>query len=277
MPYVQLTPEERYVIYHLKLFKLSLREIARRLRRSHSTISRELRRNGPERPEWVYWHEDAQRQALQRRAMPRHRRKYELTALRRAVEDGLKREWSPEAVSGRLQRAHPGEATMHVSKETIYRWIYRDAAQGGALFTLLRHEHKKRRRQCRYGTGRGLLIGRVSIHDRPDCVATRERYGDWEGDTLEGKRGGGHIATHVERKSRYLIAAKLTDKSAAVTAQSVTAAYRRIPKSMRKTLTLDNGKEFARFKQIEQATGLQVYFADPYAAWQRGANENTNG
>ena len=175
MPYVQLTSEERYVIYHLTCFKLSVREIARRLNRSHSTISREIRRNGPERPEWVYWHEAAHRRALQRRAKPRHRRKYDLTALRSAVERGLKREWSPESVSGRLQRAHPDNAAMQVSTETIYRWIYRDAAQGGTLFKLLCHGRKKRRRQCRYGTGRGLLAGRVSIHERPDCVATRER------------------------------------------------------------------------------------------------------
>jgi IS30 family transposase len=277
MPYVQLTSEERYVIYHLRLFKLSVREIARRLKRSHSTISREVRRNGPERPEWVYWHEDAHRRALQRRAKPRHQRKYALTALRRSVEDGLRREWSPQAVAGRLRRTHPGELAQHVSTETIYRWIYRDAAQGGSLFTLLRHAHRRRRRQHRYGAGRGLLVGRVSIHDRADCVARRERYGDWEGDTVEGRKGSGHIATHVERKSRYLMAAKLTDKSAAVTAKAVTATYRRIPKGLRKTLTLDNGKEFARFKQIERDTGLQIYFADPYAAWQRGANENTNG
>jgi transposase, IS30 family len=277
MSYIQLTSEERYVIYHLRLCQLSLREIARRLNRSHSTISREVRRNGPARPEWVYWHEDAHRQARQRRAKPRHRRKYTLTALRSAVVDGLTREWSPEAVAGRLRTNHPHDDALHVSTGTIYRWIYRDAAQGGALFKLLRHGHKKRRRQCRYGMGRGLFAGRVSIHDRSACVATRERYGDWEGDTVEGRKGSGHIGTHVERKSRYLMAAKLTDKSAAVTAQSVTGAYRRIPKAMRKTLTLDNGKEFARFKQIERDTGLQIYFADPYSAWQRGANENTNG
>ena len=273
MPYVQLTSEERYVIYHLRLFKLSMREIARRLDRSHSTISREVRRNGPERPEWVYWHEAAHRQALQRRAKPRHQRKYGITVLRRAVQAGLRQAWSPEAVAGRLRTDHPNDETLHVSTETIYR----DAANGGDLFTLLRHGHKKRRRQCRYGSGRGLLPGRVSIHERPDCVATRERYGDWEGDTVEGKKGSGHIATHVERKSRYLIAAKLPDKSAAVTARCVTRAYQRIPKALRKTLTLDNGKEFAHFKQIQKDTGLRIYFADPYAAWQRGANENTNG
>ena len=137
--------------------------------------------------------------------------------------------------------------------------------------------HKKRRRQRRYGTGRGLIPGRVSIDKRPDLVATRQRFGDWEGDTVEGAKGSGHITTHVERKSRYLIAAKLTNKAAAVTATAVTSAFRRIPKALRHTLTLDNGKEFARFRDIEKHTGLTVYFADPYSAWQRGTNENTNG
>jgi IS30 family transposase len=180
-------------------------------------------------------------------------------------------------IAGRLRRLHPNKPELQVSTETIYRWIYRDGAAGGSLFRLLRRGHKKRRRQPRYGTGRGLLVGRVSIHERPACVAKRERFGYWEGDTLEGRKGTGHIATHIERKSRYLLAAKLKDKSALVTAQGVVAAYRRIPRALRKTLTLDNGKEFARFKQIEQATRLSIYFADPYAAWQRGANENVNG
>jgi IS30 family transposase len=186
-------------------------------------------------------------------------------------------EWSPEAVAGRLRAEHPEDTRLHVSTETIYRWIYRDAAQGGALFELLRHHHKRRRRQRRYGSGRRLLPGRVSIHERPACVATRERFGDWEGDTLEGRKGTGHITTHVERKSRYLIAGRMANKSAEQTRHAVTAAYRRIPKALRKTLTLDNGKEFAQFKQIERDTGLKTYFADPYAAWQRGANENLNG
>lgn len=277
MSYVQLTAEERYVIYHLKLFKLNLREIARRLNRSHSTISRELGRNGPERPEWVYWHEDAHRCALQRRSRPRHQIKYEIKALRETMQEGLQQGWSPEAIAGRLRMKHPEDRTVQVSTETIYRWVYRDAAEGGKLFTALRHGHKRRRRQCRYGKGRRFLPGRVSIHDRPACVATRERFGDWEGDTVEGKKGSGHIATHVERKSRYLILAKLPDKSAAQTAKAVTGAYQRIPKALRKTLTLDNGREFAHFAQIQKDTGLKIYFADPYAAWQRGANENTNG
>ena len=166
---------------------------------------------------------------------------------------------------------------MRISIETVYRWVYRDASRGGRLFGFLCRCHKKRRRQHHYGTGRGLIPGRISIDKRPDLVATRQRFGDWEGDTVEGAKGSGHITTHVERKSRYLIAAKLANKTAAVTAQAVAAAFRKIPAALRHTLTLDNGKEFARFHDIEKDTGLAIYFADPCSAWQRGTNENTNG
>lgn len=277
MSYVQLTSEERYVIYHLKLCKLSLREIGRRLKRHHATISRELKRNGPVVSSWPYWHQGAHEQAMQRRKQARHQRRHSHAPLVRYVEQGLHAEWSPEVIAACVERGHPDDCRMHISIETIYRWVYRDASLGGQLFGCLCRCHKRRRRQHRYGTGRGLIPGRVGIEQRPDLVAARQRFGDWEGDTLEGAKGSGHITTHVERKSRYLIAAKLADKTAAATAVAVSAAFRRIPKMLRYTLTLDNGKEFARFHTIEQDTGLAVYFADPYSAWQRGTNENTNG
>ena len=277
MSYVQLTSEEHYVIYHLKLFKLSLREIARRLGRHHTTISREIQRNGPDDPSWVYWHEGAHQRARERSRQPRHHRRRLHAPLVHYVEQSLRAERSPDVIAARLKMEYPDDDTMRVSIETVYRWVYRDAHQTGQLFSCLCRSHKKRRRQRRYGTGRGLIPGRVSIDKRPDLVATRQRFGDWEGDTVEGAKGSGHITTHVERKSRYLIAAKLTNKAAAVTATAVTSAFRRIPKALRHTLTLDNGKEFARFRDIEKHTGLTVYFADPYSAWQRGTNENTNG
>ena len=276
MPYVQLTSEERYVIYHLKLYRLSLREIGRRLGRSHTTISRELKRNGPIISSWVYWHQGAHEQALQRRKQPRHYRRRVHAPLVRYVVQSLCAEWSPDVIAAKLKMDYPNDIRMRLSIETVYRWVYRDASQGGQLFNCLCRCHKKRRRQRRYGTGRGLIPGRVSIHLRPDLVATRQRFGDWEGDTVEGAKGSGNITTHVERKSRYLIAGKLINKTATVTAQAATTAFKRIPKALRHTLTLDNGKEFARFKDIEKGTGLTVYFADPYSAWQRGANENTS-
>ena len=277
MSYVQLTSEERYVIYHLKLFKLSLREIARRLGRHHSTISRELKRNGPIIPTWVYWHEGAHQQALQRRQQPRHSRRYSHKPLVHYVTQSLRAEWSPDVIAAKLTTLYPNDNKMRVSIETLYRWVYRDASRGGQLYTHLCRYHKKRRKQRRYGTGRGLIPRRVSIDLRPDWVATRQRFGDWEGDTVEGAKGSGLITTHVERKSRFLIAAKLLNKTAKVTANAVTTAFQRVPKSLRHTLTLDNGKEFARFSDIEKNTGLAIYFADPYSAWQRGTNENTNG
>jgi IS30 family transposase len=166
---------------------------------------------------------------------------------------------------------------MRICPETIYRWIYLDARQGGNLYEHSRRQHKSRRRQTRYGTGRRFLPGRVSIHDRPAEASNRKRIGDWEGDTLEGGKGCGHLATLVERKSRYLLAAKLSDKRAQTMTDASIKAFWQVPRALRCTLTLDNGKEFSKFKELEAKTGLSVYFADAYAAWQRGTNENTNG
>ncbi|MDY6856800.1 MAG: IS30 family transposase [Thermodesulfobacteriota bacterium] len=165
---------------------------------------------------------------------------------------------------------------MRVSHEAIYRWIYLYAKEGGTLYHHLQRRHKKRRRQKRYGSARRFFPGRVSISERPAIVDSPERFGDWEGDTIEGKKSSGYILTHFEHKSRYLLAAKLADKKAeSLTIQSTKAFYR-IPKKMRQTLTADNSKEFARFKELEDKIGLMVYFADPYATWQCGTNENTN-
>ena len=280
MSYAQLTSEERFTIYHLKLYGLSHREIGQRLNRHHSTICRELTRNGPDDPDDdqdVYWHEAAHQDALARRHRPRPGLRKSNARLLRYVERKLQADWSPETITNCLQLAHPEDDQMRVSSETIYRWVYCDASQGGMLYTYLCRQHKKRRMQRRYGAGRGLIPGRVSIDERPEAVAQRGRFGDWEGDTIEGARGGGNLTSHVERKSRYVMVAKLADKTAAVTALAAIRLFRRIPGALRQTLTLDNGKEFARFKEIEKQTGLAIYFADPYAAWQRGCNENTNG
>jgi IS30 family transposase len=134
-----------------------------------------------------------------------------------------------------------------------------------------------RRRQKRYGAGRRFIPGRVSIKERPGEVAARSRFGDWEGDLVVGRKGRGAIATHVERKSRYLMATLLPDRKADSFNTSAIPVYQSLPTVLCQTLTLDNGKEFSQFKDLESKTGLSVYFADPYAAWQRGTNENTNG
>ncbi len=278
MSYRHLSPRERYVLCHLKLFGLSNREIGRRLGRHHTTLGRELTRNGSaHRHLGPYWHEAAQRRAEARCRFARHRRRAANRRLRRYVLRGLGQHWSPEQIAGRLVLEHDDDPGMRISPETIYQWIYTDAAMGGQLYRCLRQGHRKRRRQKRFGSPRGQIPGRVGIERRPAIVAHRARFGDWEADTVEGAKGRGGIASHVERKSRYLLTAKLGDKKADTFAEQTIRAFRRIPRACRHTLTADNGKEFAQFKRIERKTGLSVFFADPYAAWQRGTNENTNG
>lgn len=278
MPYTHLTENDRYVISHLTCAGFSLREIARRITRHHTTVSRELKRNDdPVYEDTVYWYDWTHPEALKRRHEARHQRRRSGQRLVDYVERKLREDWSPKIIAEKLRIDFPDDQEMRVSHETIYRWIYLDATVGGTLYHHLRRRRRKRRKQKRYGSGRRFIPGRVSISERPAIVETRERFGDWEGDTIEGKKSTGYMATHVERKSRYLIAAKLLDKKArSLTLKSIKAFWR-IPKKMRKTLTVDNGKEFARFKELEDKTGLTVYFADPYSAWQRGTNENTNG
>ncbi len=278
MPYTHLTENERYVISHLTCASFPLREIARRIKRHHTTVSRELKRNDdPVYKDTVYWYDWTHPEALKHRHKARHQRRRSNQRLVDYVGRKLREDWSPEIIVEKLKINYPDDDEMRVSHETIYRWIYLDAKEGGTLYHHLRRRRKKRRKQKRYDSGRRFMSGRVSISERPTIVETRKRFGEWEGDAIEGKKSTGYMTTHVERKSRYLIAAKLLDKKAeSLTLKSIKAFWH-IPKKMRKILTVDNGKEFARFKELEYKTGLTVYFADPYSAWQRGTNENTNG
>ncbi|MHB1400270.1 MAG: IS30 family transposase, partial [Trichloromonadaceae bacterium] len=193
------------------------------------------------------------------------------------VENKLRDDWPPEVIAYRVRADHPDDERMRVSHETIYRWVFLDAGQGGTLYRHLHRRRKHRRRQKRYGAGRRFIPGRVGIEERPEVVAQRSRFGDWEGDLILGRRRSGAIATHVERKSRYLMAELLPDRKADTFNEAAIPAYQALPKHLCQTLTLDNGKEFSRFKELEAKTGLSVYFAAPYSAWQRGTNENTNG
>jgi IS30 family transposase len=276
MSYHHLNSRDRYVIHHLVLHGLSYRKIGRQLERHHSTIQREVERNGP-RYGGVYSHVSAEKAARSRFDKARHRRRFGHHPLRDYVFIHLKLNWSPEQISQRLKLDYPGHKNMRVSPECIYQWVYGVAGQDGDLHRHLRRSHKRRRRQRRAGAGRGLIPGRVSIHERARIVEHRHRFGDWEGDLVEGKRGSGNLVSLVDRKSRYLLARLLPTKHAGPTAGAITALLQTMPQAWRRTLTLDNGKEFSDFKKVETRLKMQVYFADPYAAWQRGCNENTNG
>lgn len=277
MSYAQLTQHDRYIIYHLRLYGLGFREIGRRLGRHHTTIMREVRRNTSIVHRGTYIFEYGQRLTEERRRLPRHRRRRDHEGLWAYVLDGLKQRWSPRQISRRLQQDFPDEPSMRLTPETVYRWVYNDAASGGTLYMSLRRHHTKRRRQRRLAQARHRFRGRVSIHERPDIVDSRTRFGDWEGDSVLGAMGKGSIITLLERKSRYLLAARLKDRTASTLSRQANRLMKPLPAHWKQTLTLDNGSEFARFKAIKRATKLDIYFADPHAPWQRGANENVNG
>lgn len=281
MPQGQLTMDERYLITHMHMAGYSQAAIGRRLGRHRGTIGRELARN---RDDWAGYHyESAQRLARERRSQASQRDKLAPgSGLGRYVREKLQQRWSPEQIVGRLQRDHPKDPAMRVTPETIYRWVYRSHQQGERWYEQLRRRRPRRRRRIpgeRQGmsAGRGQIPGRVGIEQRPAAANDRRRYGDWESDTVEGAKGTGLVLSHVERKSRYTRLGKLADKKAATLSAATCAIFRGLPSKLRRTLTADNGKEFADFKTIERRLGLKVYFANPYTPWERGTNENTNG
>lgn len=278
MPQTQLTMEDRYVITHMHQAGFSNAAIGRRLGRHRATVGRELDRN---RDGFGGYHYDsAQRLADERR--DRANRRYKLDApggLGKAVRAGLRQRWSPQQIAGRLKRHHPRKRSMHVTAETIYRWVYRRHTLGERWCERLRRRRKRRRRRIpgERRDARGKIPGRVGIEHRPKIVGFRGRFGDWESDTVEGAKGAGLLVTHVERKSRYVRIGRLPDKRAATLSAVSGAALGDLPRRLRRTLTVDNGKEFADFKAIQRALRLKVYFANPHAPWERGAVENTNG
>jgi len=273
MSYTHLTSDERFKIAHMHMAKFSMRLMAERINRSPSTISREVRRNkGKYSP---YWHDWAQMYADERKAKPTCEKRKSYQPLYNIVVQNLREGLSPEIISGRLNREY-SSPKMNVSHETIYQWVLKDSLDGGDLYRSLVRHHKRRRKQ-RNSVRRRLFKDRVSIDKRPKIVDDRSRFGDWESDSVEGAKGKGGLTTHTERKSRFLVAGKLKDKTSQTFMQATITLFEPINTRLIKTFTVDNGSEFSRFKDLEKATRSKVYFADPYSPWQRGLNENTNG
>jgi IS30 family transposase len=268
MGYHHFNIDEREVILKMRAQQASLDEIGRRLNRPKGTISRELRRNvsstGDYKPHL------AQRYYEQRREESKEPYRLERnSSLRSYVQTKLKKYWSPEQISDSIKGK--------ISPLTIYSWIYRDQASGGSLYRFLRRSHRWRRKRRRRPDSRGQMPDRRMIDRRPKAANQRRRIGDWEGDTVEGSKGTGFIVTHVDRKSRYTVAVKVADKSSEAINRAICARMKFLPADKIKTITYDNGKEFAGFKELERTLGMRSYFAHPYHSWERGTNENTNG
>jgi len=264
--YTQLTQEQRYQIHALMKARHSQTDIALIVDVHKSTVSRELRRNRGLRG---YRPQQAQQLALQRR---RDKCQPRITPEQWSLVERLVREdWSPEQISLWLAAQHH----FAISHEWIYQYILRNKAQGGDLHGHLRCQKARRKRYGSYDR-RGQLRNRVSIEARPAIVERRVRLGDWELDTIIGKGHRQALVSLTERKSRLALIAKVPNKGAEGVTQSILKLLAPIADRVH-TLTSDNGKEFARHELIAEALSADYYFAHPYASWERGLNENTNG
>jgi IS30 family transposase len=256
---------------------LSIREIANGLQRAVSTVSREVARHGG-RP--LYRANEADHQAWESALRPKVCLLAIDEKLRTIVASKLILDWSPEQVSKWLKVHYPSNESMRVSHETIYRSLFIQA-RGVLKKELIQHLRSKRLiRRSRHsradGQSRGQIVDAISIRERPAEVEDRAIPGHWEGDLLSGSRNS-HIATLVERHSRFTMLVKVPSKDTATVVAALSKHVRKLPASLRRSLTWDRGHEMAKHKSFTVDTKVKVYFCDPQSPWQRGTNENTNG
>ena len=255
----------------------SIRAIATGLQRTASTVSREVARHGG-RPQ--YRANEADQQAWDSALRPRscllatHRKLQEIVASK------LVRDWSPQQISGWLKRQYPKNEALRVSHETIYRSLFIQARGALKQELIQRLRSKRRIRRSRHasihGHSQGRIVDAISIRERPAEVEDRAIPGHWEGDLLRGTRNS-HVATLVERHSRFCMLVKVPGKDTATVVAALSQHVLQLPATLRRSLTWDRGLEMAEHKSFTMATDVQVYFCDPQSPWQRGSNENTNG
>ena len=268
MHYKQLTENERYQIYIMKKAGHHQESIALALDRNPSTISRELHRNKGlkgYRPVQAQHFSDSRRQGAHIQCKVNDEVRVWIIKL-------LRQELSPQQVVDYLRR----EKRLSLHHETVYRLVYADKAEGGDLYQHLRIVSKPYRKRYGHYDRRGKIKNRISIEARPLIVESRTRVGDWEGDTIIGKGRQSALLTLVERKTLYTVIARLTGKRADLLAETAVRVMRPLADRLH-TLTLDNGVELAQHEQIARELHADIYFAHPYASWERGINENTNG
>jgi transposase, IS30 family len=273
-----LSWSEREEIAALVHAEHGVREVARRLGRDPGTISRELDRG------WTrqgYRASVAQAMADRGRSAPRAAKLATNLALRREVQERLRRRDSPEQIAGRLKTDFPSQPEMWVSAETIYQSLYVQARGGlkRELTAFLRSGRSMRKPRRRENERRGRIPGMVLISERPPEVEDRAVPGHWEGDLILGSTASGSaVGTLVERTTRFVMLLHLPEDHGALAVQeALVAKMATLPEQLRLSLTWDQGNEMANHASIAEATGLEIYFCDPHSPWQRGSNENTNG
>lgn len=273
-----LTLSEREEIRAGLSAQMSIRAIAHSLNRSPSTISREVRRNRGRRG---YKAVGANNRANRMAKRPKVCLLERNPQLRNLVLEKLELKWSPEQISGWLRRTFPRQNMMQISAETIYKTLYfrNRSALHHLLVKHLRRSHSLRhgKRHTRKGErGTINIVNGISIHERSKHIDNRRSFGHWEGDLVSGTNNS-HIATLVDRKSRYTVILKLNGKDAGSVNQALINKFQELPPKLRLSLTWDRGMELAKHLELTASTGVKVYFCDPQSPWQRGTNENTNG
>ncbi|BDX21832.1 IS30 family transposase [Polynucleobacter sp. TUM22923] len=262
MTYQHLSQEERYQIYILMKDGKTQSQIAQLMNRHKSTIGRELSRNTGGRG---YRPRQACLLAEERSLGSRNATQITPADWDQTVEY-LQDQWSPEQIAD----------VVGISHETIYRHVYADKAAGGTLYQQLRCQKKRKKRYASGRDRRGQIVGRRPISERPEHIEARSQVGHWEGDTVIGAAHKQAIVTLVERKSGYAVLAKVPNKTSTLVGNAIIEGLAPYQAKV-KTLTYDNGKEFAEHARIDTALQSTTYFADPFASWQRGSNENFNG
>ena len=272
-----LSLAEREEISRCLAIQCSMRSIAQRLGRAPSTISREINRNGGIQR---YRASVAESNFIEKASRPKPCKLAINRQLNAVVADRLQKDWSPQQIAGWLARTYEANIEMQVSHETIYRSLFIQA-RGILKRELISHLRSRRmmrrgKTATTAGQPRGQIIDAVSIRDRPPTVEDRAIPGHWEGDLLSGS-GNSHIATLVERHSRYVILVKLAGKDTQSVVNALIHQVRKLPDGVMESLTWDRGSELAQHKKFTVATNVAMYFCDPRSPWQRGTNENTNG
>lgn len=268
MNYSQLIDSQRYQIESYLKANYTITEIAKELGVHKSTISREIRRNSKKR---VYNGSYAQTVSAERRKEAYKHTVFDASMKRYINRSLVEKQWSPEQIKGRCDLENIAMASV----ERIYQYIYEDQSQGGLLYRQLRTARRWRKKRSHRKHQRGQIPNRIMIGQRPEIVNDRQRYGDWEVDTIIGKNHRSAIVTLTERKSQFELMAK-TDGTKAASIKKQVINLLAPFKQLVKTITSDNGKEFTEHQQIAEKLDALFFFADPYSPWQRGLNEYNN-
>lgn len=272
MSYTQLSPSERMKLYQYRTTEnLTMAEIAAKMKRSKSTISRELKRNSMDGG--LYLPDTAQSTMQTRRQQAKQSFMTISASTIEEVKQRLEQYHSPEQLSGQMNRQGIGQ----VSYETIYQMIYRNHQGLGNYQVYLRQGQKQRRRRKGVNQKRGGIPGRVGIEHRPAIADQKIEMGHWESDTIIGANHAGLIVTHVDKASKFLLAGLAKNKTVQQINQVTIDLFEQMGAGFRKTMTFDNGKEFSGHQKLAEALGVSCYFANPYHSWERGLNEHTNG